>query len=173
MAKEFKSGLDKILQDIAEDVELGETFWTKFDANWFKDYDQDPELYDPLFSLFQRSKLNPKWPGHWQFLLLAVANEIYSKRTGREVVWDSEEDEKLFRAVLKQRRARAKKDEKISIKAICIELKNTPSFKKAASADALHARFNIVIRNKRKQAKAKDASPTLKRDLKWFSSSHV
>ena len=170
MPKEFKSGLNEILKAIAEDVELGENFTTKFNANWFKDYDEDPDLYDPLYSLFERSKLNPKWPGHWQFLLLAIANEIYSQRTGRKTFWDAGREEKLFRSVLKRRKSSLKSGSKESVEAICKELKNTAMYKQISSAAALHARFNIIIRKKRSQAKGKDAPAALKRDLKYFSS---
>lgn len=169
MAKDFRTPLYEYLDDTALYIEQGGALHSKFDQNYL-DYG-DGDFDEATTSLFERAKLDPRKPGHWQVLLSFVALAIYSDRTGRKVVWDNEADGKLFRAVLKLRRSSIKSGSTKSVKAICKELKETPAYKKIASAEALHARFNIVIRKKRSEAKGKDAPSALKRDLEYFSSS--
>jgi hypothetical protein len=166
MTRKYKSNLNEILNAIAEDFDMGEAVPERFNPNYLA---HEPDYEEPALLLFERAKLNPKHPGHWQFLLLAVANAIHSERTGRKIIWDADKEDKLFRAVVRHRRENKKKGVKQSIEKICVELIEAAPYKQF-SKETLQARFNIVLSRKRKEAKAKDAPPPLKRDLKFFES---
>jgi hypothetical protein len=167
MTRKYKSHVNEILNAFADDIEMGEVFEKKFDPDYFRH--SDPEWPEPTLALFERCKLNPKYPGHWQAVLHAVANAIHSERTGRKVVWNEDKEDKLFRAVVRHRKENKKKGVKWSIEKICAELVQAAPYDKMTK-ETLHARFNIVLRRKRKEAKAKDASPSLRKDLKFFES---
>lgn len=166
MTRKYKSNLNEILNAIAEDFDMGEAVPARFNPNYLA---HEPDYEEPALLLFERAKLNPKHPGHWQFLLLAVANAIHSERTGRKIIWDADKEDRLFRAVVRHRRENKKKNVKQSIEKICVELVQVEPYK-MMTKETLHARFNIVLRRKRKEAKEKDASPSLRRDLKFFES---
>lgn len=165
MAKEFRKALNFNLDGIASDVELGEEFQAKFDSKYL-DYGEG--YFDiPTTRLFERSKLDPTKPGHWQFLLSIVADCIHSERTGRRRIWDDSAEDRLFKAVVKQRRADRKNSQRQSIAKVCEQLRKKPEYAKI-STETLQARFNIVLRKKRLLARNKDAPPTLRNDLKLF-----
>ncbi len=168
MAKKFKERLDKALKIIASDVKLGEKFDLKFDPNYL-DYG-DGDFDDATTELFERSGLDPNQPFHWQFLLCIVAGAIYPDRAGRPVHWDADTENKLFRDVVRARKAIGASGKKSSIETICGDLRKMEVYAKISTA-TLQARFNIVLRKKRNLAKKPDAPRTLKNDLKWFAPS--
>lgn len=166
MAKKLKERLDKILKDIASDVKLGEKFGLRFNPE-FLDYG-DGEIDEATSELFERSMLDPSNPFHWQFLLSMVAGAIYPDRPGRSVYWDNDKEGRLFRDVVKARKASRALGKNVSIEQICKNLRANKLYEKISS-ETLQARFNIVLRKKRALAKQPNSPSSLKADLKWFS----
>lgn len=172
MPKDFRPKLHNLLNDIGSHNANESHAWNpKFDPKYFVltnlEVDEVEER-EAVFSLFERTGLDPKQPGHWQFLLILVAGHMYTKRTGRKVFWDDAKEDGLFKAVLKIRKRTAKSKVKSSVEGICKQLVQTPKYVKIDAA-TLYARFNIVLRKRRKQAKSGDAPIGLIADLKWFA----